>query len=129
MNQRITGSIPSQGTCLGCRPGPQERQPHIDLSFLLSPSLPLSLKKRKKERTVTVTRLRNLGTVLRELTNLTSFSLRIHGTPAQALGFVLQHPTPEVFPPNEALGPYHLPQIPYLSQNEMWILWNDVVEI
>ena len=23
MNQRVTGSIPSQGTCLGCWPGPQ----------------------------------------------------------------------------------------------------------
>ena len=22
-NQRVTGLIPSQGTCLGCRPGPQ----------------------------------------------------------------------------------------------------------
>ena len=22
-NQRVIGSIPSQGTCLGCRPGPQ----------------------------------------------------------------------------------------------------------
>ena len=22
-NQKVTGSIPSQGTCLGCRPGPQ----------------------------------------------------------------------------------------------------------
>ena len=22
-NQRVTGSIPSQGICLGCRPGPQ----------------------------------------------------------------------------------------------------------
>ena len=22
-NQRVTGSIPSRGTCLGCRPGPQ----------------------------------------------------------------------------------------------------------
>ena len=22
MNQRVPGSIPSQGTCLGCRPGP-----------------------------------------------------------------------------------------------------------
>ena len=34
-NQRVTGSIPSQGTCLGCRPGPQwgthERQPHMDV--------------------------------------------------------------------------------------------------
>ena len=46
-NQRVTGSIPSQGTCLGCGPGPQwgvrERQPHIDVSrplFLLPfPSL------------------------------------------------------------------------------------------
>ena len=24
-NQSVTGSIPSQGTCLGCRPGPQVR--------------------------------------------------------------------------------------------------------
>ena len=23
VNQRVAGSIPSQGTCLGCRPGPQ----------------------------------------------------------------------------------------------------------
>ena len=23
-NQRVTGLIPSQGTCLGCRPGPPE---------------------------------------------------------------------------------------------------------
>ena len=23
VNQRVTGSIPSQGTCLGCVPGPQ----------------------------------------------------------------------------------------------------------
>ena len=44
-NQRVTGSIPSQGTCVGCRPGPQcEGQPHIDVSLSLSPSLPLSLK-------------------------------------------------------------------------------------
>ena len=42
-NQRVTSSIPSQGTCLVCRLGPQcrvhERQPHIDVSlplFLLS---------------------------------------------------------------------------------------------
>ena len=37
--QRVAGSIPSQGTCLGCRPGPQwaahERQPHIDVSLAL----------------------------------------------------------------------------------------------
>ena len=39
VNQRVTGSIPSQGTCLGCRPGPQygvcERQPDIDVSLPL----------------------------------------------------------------------------------------------
>ena len=39
VNQRVTGSIPSQGTCLGCRPDPQyrvcERQPHIDISLPL----------------------------------------------------------------------------------------------
>ena len=49
VNQRVTGSIPSQGTCLGCRPGPQqgvhERQPHIDVCPSLSPSLPLSKNK------------------------------------------------------------------------------------
>ena len=37
--QKVAGLIPSQGTCLGCRPGPQyrahERQPHIDVSLLL----------------------------------------------------------------------------------------------
>ena len=46
-NQRVTISIPSQGTCLGCGPGSQlgayKRQPHMDVSlplFLLSfPSL------------------------------------------------------------------------------------------
>ena len=38
-NQGSTGSIPSRGTCLGCRPDPQlgacERQPHIDVSLPL----------------------------------------------------------------------------------------------
>ena len=49
-NQRVTGFIPSQGTCLGCGPGPQlgggahERQPHIDVSL---PSSPSSLSKNK----------------------------------------------------------------------------------
>ena len=47
-NQRVTCSIPSQGTCLGCKPGPQqgahERQPHIDVFPSLFPSLPLSKK-------------------------------------------------------------------------------------
>ena len=48
-NQNVSGSIPSQDTCLGCGPGPQlgacERQPHTDVfSPSLSPSLPLSLK-------------------------------------------------------------------------------------
>ena len=44
-NQRVTGLIPSQDTCLGCRPGPQlgapVRQPCIDVSLPLSPSLSL----------------------------------------------------------------------------------------
>ena len=38
-NQRVTGSIPSQGTCLGCRPDPQlgvyKRQAHIAVSLPL----------------------------------------------------------------------------------------------
>ena len=42
-NQRVAGSIPGQGTCLDCGQGPQlgacERQPHIDVSLPLSPSL------------------------------------------------------------------------------------------
>ena len=46
-NQRVTGSIPSQGTCLGCRSGPQcgvcEQQPHVDVSLPLF-LLPFSLK-------------------------------------------------------------------------------------
>ena len=37
--QKVASSIPSQGTCLGCRPGPQwgmcKRQPHIDVSLPL----------------------------------------------------------------------------------------------
>ena len=41
VSQRVTGSIPSQGTCLSCRPGPQlgagEAQPHIDVSLPLFP--------------------------------------------------------------------------------------------
>ena len=56
VSQKVAGSIPGQGTCLGCRPGPRlgacERQPisvlitlaHQYLSPFLSPSLPLSPK-------------------------------------------------------------------------------------
>ena len=45
VKQRVTSSIPSQGTCLGCGPGPQcgahERQSHIDVSLpLFLPSFP-----------------------------------------------------------------------------------------
>ena len=48
INQKVTGLIPSQGACLGCMGqvpgwGMCERQ-LIDISFPLSPSLPLSLK-------------------------------------------------------------------------------------
>ena len=39
VNQTVAGSIPSQGTCLRCKPDPQwgacKRQPHIDVSLLL----------------------------------------------------------------------------------------------
>ena len=43
--QRVDGSIPSQGTCLGCGAGPQlgpgERQPHICVSLpVLLPTFP-----------------------------------------------------------------------------------------
>ena len=53
VNQTVAGSIPSQGTCLGCRPCPQEgaheRQPHIGVSLpVFSPSLPISLKINKQ---------------------------------------------------------------------------------
>ena len=45
VNKRVTGLIPSQGTCLGCGPGPQlwvrKRQAHIDVSRpLLLPPFP-----------------------------------------------------------------------------------------
>ena len=47
VSQRLTSSIPSQGTCLGSGPGPQQglhkRQPHTDVSIPLS-LLSLSLK-------------------------------------------------------------------------------------
>ena len=47
-NQRVTGSIPSQGTCLGFGPGLQlgacERQPHLMFPLFLPPS-PLSKHK------------------------------------------------------------------------------------
>ena len=49
VNQKVTSWIPSQGTCLGCRPGPQEgtcgRQPHTDVS--LSRSLYFSTKNKQ----------------------------------------------------------------------------------
>ena len=48
-NQWVASLIPSQGTFLGCKPGPQEgaheRQPHIDVSLPVSLSLPLSKNK------------------------------------------------------------------------------------
>ena len=50
-NLRVAGLIRSQGTCLGCRPGPWEGtcegQPHTDVSLPLSSSLHLSLKIKK----------------------------------------------------------------------------------
>ena len=57
-NQRVTNSIPSQGTCLAFRAGPQlgvcERQPHIDVSLPPFPSLKMNkkffLKKARRSR-------------------------------------------------------------------------------
>ena len=49
VNRKVTGSIPSQSTCLGHRPGPQwgahERQPHSDVSLPFSLPSPLSENK------------------------------------------------------------------------------------
>ena len=42
-NQKVTGLIPDQDTCLGCRPGMREATDEC-LSSSLSPSLPLFLK-------------------------------------------------------------------------------------
>ena len=50
VNQRVAGSIPSQVTCLGCRPGPwlgvckRQLLTHQCFCPFLSPSLPISLK-------------------------------------------------------------------------------------
>ena len=51
VNQMVAGSIPNQGTCLGCGQGPQEggvRGNHTVMFFSLSPSLLLSLKINKQ---------------------------------------------------------------------------------
>ena len=52
---KVAGSIPGQGTCQGCRPGPQvgvwERQPiDVSLSPFFSLFSPLSKKKKRKAR-------------------------------------------------------------------------------
>ena len=52
-NQKVAGSIPCQGTCLGCGPGPQwrwqghARGNHTLLFLSLSPTRPLCLKMNK----------------------------------------------------------------------------------
>ena len=54
--QRVAGSIPSQGTCVGCEPGPQEgaceRQLHIDVSLplFLPPFACLKINKSLKKK-------------------------------------------------------------------------------
>ena len=51
VNQRVASLVPSEGTYLGCAPGPPwgacERQPSIDVFLPLCLSLPLSLKMNK----------------------------------------------------------------------------------
>ena len=55
VNQRVTGSIPSQDTCLGFRPGPRlgvcKKQPHTDVSLpvFLPPFLSLKINKSFKK--------------------------------------------------------------------------------
>ena len=49
VNQRVSSSIPSQGTCLGCGPGQISSRGHVKgnhtlMFFFLSPSLPLCVK-------------------------------------------------------------------------------------
>ena len=55
-NHKVADSIPRQGTCLGCRPGPQQGaqdwQPHTDVSLpLLLPLFPSKNKFFKKNET------------------------------------------------------------------------------
>ena len=53
-NQKVAGLIPSQGTCLGCRPGPwwgaHERQPHTDVALPPFSSLKINKILKTKER-------------------------------------------------------------------------------
>ena len=58
-NWKVSGSIPSQGTCLGCGPGPQlgrargnQLMFRTSMFFFLFPSLPLSLKKKENLQNV-----------------------------------------------------------------------------
>ena len=56
-NQKVTGLIPGQGTCLGCRPGPQlgvcERSPSLHLSLkIINKQTNKILKKKKKEEVI-----------------------------------------------------------------------------
>ena len=52
-NQKVASSIPSQGTCLGCRPGSHlgvsEGTP-VDISLPLSPFFTFSLKTNKQTK-------------------------------------------------------------------------------
>ena len=55
-NQKVTGSIPSQGTCLGCGPGPwlggmrEATDCFSHTSMFLSVSLPTSLPSKSKKK-------------------------------------------------------------------------------
>ena len=74
-NQRVVGSIPSQGTCLGCGPGSQwgrTRDNHTLMFLSLSSSLPLSLKINKilKERCLKKEGLFSVFTVARTVSSI-----------------------------------------------------------
>ena len=68
MNQRVAGSIPRQGTCLGCGLGPQwgalQRQPHIDVSLPLClspfPSLKINKIFKKKNPVLQINSIKNI---------------------------------------------------------------------
>ena len=47
VKQRVAGWIPSQGTCLGCGPGPQKGAHVRGNHTLMFPSLPSPLSKNK----------------------------------------------------------------------------------
>ena len=85
LNQKVTSSIPTEGTCLGCRPGPHlgacDRQP-VDVSLAhwcfspsLSPFLPFSLKVNKIFKKINNGWMKNFNFSLIAITHINKNSL------------------------------------------------------